>query len=233
MTDFAGRDLVVTGGTGALGTAVVGALLARGATVHVPWRTKAEADRFPHRGHANVRLVESELADEGAVARLYGGIGALWGSIHIAGGFAMAPIAETDRAAFMAQIEMNLLSCFLASRAAVMALRKTGQGGRIVNVTARPGIEPRHGAGMTAYAASKAAVAAFTQALAAEVVHEHILVNAVAPGTVDTPANRAVMPKADTSKWAQPEEVAATILFLASSDNRVTSGAIVPVYGRS
>jgi NAD(P)-dependent dehydrogenase (short-subunit alcohol dehydrogenase family) len=233
ISDFAGREVVVTGGTGALGTAVVGALLARGATVHVPWRTKAEADRFPHRGHAAVRLVEAELADEAAVTKLYDGIGALWASIHLAGGFAMAPIAETDRAAFLAQIETNLVSCFLASRAAVTAMRRTGQGGRIVNVTARPGIEPRHGAGMTAYATSKAGVAAFTQALAAEVIHEHILINAVAPGTLDTPANRAAMPKADASKWAKPDEVAATILFLASPDNRVTSGAIVPVYGRS
>jgi NAD(P)-dependent dehydrogenase (short-subunit alcohol dehydrogenase family) len=167
------------------------------------------------------------------VARLYAGIGALWGSIHIAGGFAMAPIAETDRAAFMNQIETNLLSCFLASREAVAAIRRTGQGGRIVNVTARPGIEPRHGASMTAYASSKAAVAAFTQALAAELIHEHILVNAVAPGTLDTPANRTAMPKADPAKWPQPDEVAATILYLASPDNRITSGGIVPVYGRS
>lgn len=112
-------------------------------------------------------------------------------------------------------------------------MRRAGQGGRIVNVTARPGIEPRHGGGMTAYVASKAAVAAFTQALAAEVIGDGILVNAVAPGTLDTPANRAAMPKADPAKWAKPEEVAATILYLASPDNRVTSGAIVPVYGRS
>ncbi len=125
------------------------------------------------------------------------------------------------------------MSCFLASRAAVGAMRKIGQGGRIVNVTARPGIEPHHAAGMTAYATSKAAVAAFTQALAAEVIGENILVNAVAPGTLDTPANRAAMPKADASKWAKPGDVAATILYLASPDNRVTSGGIVPVYGRS
>ena len=233
MIDFAGRELVVTGGTGALGTALVGALLARGATIHVPWIAAAEAERFPYRGHERVRLSETQLGDEQAVARLYDGVGALWASIHLAGGFAMAPIAETDRAAFMAQIETNLLSCVIASRASVAAIRRAGQGGRIVNVTARLGIEPRHGAGMTAYATAKAAVAAFTQALAAEVIGDGILVNAVAPGTLDTPANRAAMPEADASKWAKPEDVAATILFLASPDNRVTSGGIVPVYGRS
>jgi NAD(P)-dependent dehydrogenase (short-subunit alcohol dehydrogenase family) len=233
MTDFNNRKVVVTGGSGALGTAVVGALLAQGATVHVPWISQAEVDRFPYRDHRQVTLVETQLVDEVAVSRLYGNAGGLWASIHIAGGFAMAPIAATDRAAFMAQLEVNLISCVLASRAAVIAMRQTGQGGRIVNVTARPGIEPRHAAGMTAYATSKAAVAAFTEALAAEVVGDDILVNAVAPGTLDTPANRAAMPKADPKKWASPDAVAATILYLASPDNRVTSGGIVPVYGQS
>jgi NAD(P)-dependent dehydrogenase (short-subunit alcohol dehydrogenase family) len=231
--DFAGRHVVVTGGTGALGGAVVAALLDRGAAVHVSWRTTGEVERFPHKAHERVRLVPAELADEAAVARLYDGIGALWASIHVAGGFAMASIEKTDRAGLMSQIETNLVSAFLCSRAAVAAMRRGGHGGRIVNVTARPGLEPRHGAGMTAYATSKAAVAALTQALAQEVVDDGILVNAVAPATLDTPANRAAMPKADVTKWAALDDVAATILFLASPDNRVTRGAIIPVYGRS
>jgi NAD(P)-dependent dehydrogenase (short-subunit alcohol dehydrogenase family) len=233
MTDFADREVMVTGGTGALGGAVVGALLERGAIVHVPWIATAEAERFPHRRHERVRLVEARLGDEAAVARLYGGVGVLWASIHLAGGFAMAPIAETGRDAFLAQIETNLISAVLCSRAAVMAMRKTGRGGRIVNIAARPALEPRFGAGMTAYATAKAAVAAFTQALAQEVVADDILVNAVAPATLDTPANRAQMPNADFTKWAAPGDVAATILHLASPQNRVTRGAIVPVYGRS
>jgi len=233
MTDFSNRKVVVTGGSGALGTAVVGALLRQGASLFVPWISRPEIDRFPYRDHPHVTLVETQLVDEAAVARFFGSAGTPWASIHVAGGFAMAPIAATDRAAFMAQIDMNLMSCVLASRAAVIAMRRSGEGGRIVNVTARPGIEPRHGAGMTAYVAAKAAVAAFTQALAAEVVGDDILVNAVAPGTLDTPANRAAMPHADPSKWASPDAVAATILYLASPDNRATSGGIVPVYGRS
>ena len=106
-------------------------------------------------------------------------------------------------------------------------------GGRIVNVAARPALEWRLGAGMVAYAASKAAVAAMTVALAEEVAKDGILVNAVAPSIMDTPANRQAMPKADHAAWPKVEEVAATILFLASPDNRVTRGAIVPVYGRS
>jgi len=105
--------------------------------------------------------------------------------------------------------------------------------GRIVNVAARAALEPRSGAGMTAYAASKTAVAAFTQALSSEVAGDGIWVNAVAPSIMDTPANRASMPKADYALWPKVEEVAAAILFLASPGNRVTSGAIVPVYGKS
>jgi NAD(P)-dependent dehydrogenase (short-subunit alcohol dehydrogenase family) len=89
------------------------------------------------------------------------------------------------------------------------------------------------GAGMTAYAASKAAVAAFSVALAEEVAKDRILVNAIAPSIMDTPANRQAMPKADFASWPKVEEVAQTVLFLASPDNKVTRGAVVPVYGRS
>ncbi len=229
--DYHDRHIVVTGGTGALGSAVVGALLERGATCRVPYIHEAEAQQFPHRGNSRVTLVGgADLADEAAVARLYGGIERLWASIHVAGGFAMAPVADTDKGALMAQLEMNLVSCFLCCRAAVRAMK--GSGGRIVNVAARPALEPRSGAGMAAYTASKAGVAALTQALAQEVVADGILVNAVAPSIMDTPANRKAMPKADYAAWPKVEEVAATILFLASSENTVTRGAVVPVYGR-
>jgi NAD(P)-dependent dehydrogenase (short-subunit alcohol dehydrogenase family) len=102
-----------------------------------------------------------------------------------------------------------------------------------VNVAARPALEPRSGGGMVAYVASKAAVAALTQALAAEVAPRRILVNAVAPSTIDTAANRSAMPQADHDSWPKPAEIAATIAFLASPHNHVTSGAIVPVYGRA
>ena len=113
------------------------------------------------------------------------------------------------------------------------AIARNGEGGRIVNTAARPALEWRTGAGMTAYTASKAAVAALTAALAEEVAKAGILVNAVAPSIMDTPANRNGMPKADHALWPKVEEVAATIVFLASPENRVTRGAIVPVYGKS
>src|SRR3979411_3322871 len=106
--DYRDRHVVVTGGTGALGTAVVTALVAAGAVCHVPYILAAEADRFPLRHHAQVRLVaDVELTEEAAVARLYDGMPTLWASIHIAGGFAMAPVAETTKSALMQQVDMN------------------------------------------------------------------------------------------------------------------------------
>ena len=174
-----------------------------------------------------------ELTDETALRRFYDGIPDLWASIHIAGGFAMSPVAKTDRAALMHLLDMNLVSCFLCCAAAVNAIGRTGQGGRIVNVSSRPALEWRLGAGMAAYAATKAAVAALTVALSEEVAKDGILVNAVVPSIMDTPANRAAMPKANYDLWPKVEEVAATILFLASPENTVTRAAIVPVYGRS
>jgi NAD(P)-dependent dehydrogenase (short-subunit alcohol dehydrogenase family) len=172
-----------------------------------------------------------DLADEADVEKLYVHADSLWASIHIAGGFAMGTVADTDRAALMAQLDQNLVSCFLCCRAAVK--RMGADGGRIVNVAARPALEWRSGAGMAAYTAAKAGVAALTAALAEEVAKDGILVNAVAPSIMDTAANRKAMPKADFDAWPKVEEVAATIAFLASPDNRVSRGGIVPVYGKS
>jgi NAD(P)-dependent dehydrogenase (short-subunit alcohol dehydrogenase family) len=232
--DFKDRHVVVTGGTGGLGTAVVGTLLAAGAVCHVPWMVEAELQRFTARGNPHVRLGQvATLSNETDVASFYDAVPNLWASVHLVGGFAMAPVTETDKAALMQQLEMNVVTCFLTCRAAVKAMIRQRTGGRIVNVAARPGLEWRAGAGMAAYAASKAAVAALTVALAEEVVKDGILVNAVAPSILDTPANRASMPEADHAAWPKVEEVAATILFLASPDNKVTRGALVPVYGKS
>ena len=230
--DFRDRHVVVTGGAGALGTAVVTALIEAGAICHVPCFDEAEARRFRLRDHKQVVLsVAGNLAEETAIARLYGGIVRPWASIHIAGGFAAAPLRDTELTALRQQLDMNFVSCALCCRAAVRAM--TGAGGRIVNVAARPALEWRSGAGMVAYTASKTAVAALTVALAEEVAKDNILVNAVAPSIMDTQANRHTMPKADFALWPKVEEVAATIVFLASPDNRVTRGAIVPVYGKS
>jgi NAD(P)-dependent dehydrogenase (short-subunit alcohol dehydrogenase family) len=231
--DYQGRTVVITGGVGGLGSAVVEALLAAGAVCHIPYR--GDAARGP--GRANLTLHPGiDLTDEAAVEAFYRQIPGLWASIHIAGGFAFGPLATTGKAVLADQIDMNLVTCFLCCRSALNAMMSTPRegraGGRIVNVAARPALEWRNGAGMAAYTASKAAVAALTVALAEEVAKDGILVNAVAPSILDTETNRKTMPKADHAAWPKVEDVAQTILFLASSGNKVTRGAIVPVYGR-
>jgi NAD(P)-dependent dehydrogenase (short-subunit alcohol dehydrogenase family) len=231
--DLDGRHIVVTGGTGALGRAVVGRLLDAGASLHLPVFPAGSLDGFPHADHARLAARDGvDLTDEAAVQSFYADLPPLWGSVHLAGGFAMAPLVQTDAAAFQEMIDMNLRSCFLCCRAAVAAISASSKGGRIVNVAARPGVEPRTGGGMAAYTASKAAVAALTMALGEELADEGILVNAVAPSIIDTPANRDAMPDADHARWPTPEEIAETIAFLVSPDNKVTRSGVVPVYGR-
>ncbi len=207
------RHVVVTGGNGALGKGVVEVLKAKGAIVHV-------ADR-----------PDVQLDDEASAAAFFGALPPIWASIHLVGGFAMKPLAETSAADFESQFRLNALTCFIACREAVASMRKGGVGGRIVNVGARPVIAPV--GGMVAYVASKASVASLTQTLAVELLAENILVNAVLPSTIDTPANRASMPKADHDKWPKPTELGEAIAFLASPDNTLTTGTLVPVFGRA
>ena len=231
---FDGRHVVVTGGTGALGTAVVTQLLAAGAVCHVPVFDAVEKARAPFAGDSNARFADGvDLTDEAQVSTFYGGVDVPWASVHIAGGFAMGPIHQTDKTDFMGQINLNLVTAFLCCREAVKKMQAGGEGGRIVNVAARPALEPRTGAGMTAYTASKAAVGALTQALAEEVAGDGIWVNAVVPSILDTPANRTAMPKAQHDLWPKPAEVAESIVFLASPANQALRGALAPVYGRS
>jgi NAD(P)-dependent dehydrogenase (short-subunit alcohol dehydrogenase family) len=239
MVDYAGSHVVVTGGTGALGRAVIATLRAAGAVCHVPNFIAAELADFPADPGVHVAH-DVDVADEAAVRRFYGGLPALWASIHLAGGFAMSPIGDTSAADFMAQFRMNALTSFLCSAAAIAAFRARREpgpgglrGGRIVNVAARPALEPRTGSGMVAYTASKSAVAAMTQALAQETVDDEIWLNAVAPSILDTPTNRAAMPDADHRQWVSLADIAEIIVFLASPSNRATRGAVIPVYGQS
>ena len=209
-----GRHVVVTGGRGALGQGVVAVLEARGAIVHVTPNPPA-----------------LQLEDEAQAVAWFGALPPLWASIHLVGGFAMKPLVETSLADFEAQWKINTVTCFLACREAVRAIRKTGAGGRIVNVAARPIASPV--ADLSAYTAAKAGVAGLTQSLGAELLREGILVNAVLPSLIDSPANRAAMPGADHASWPKPEQLAEAIAFLASPENTVTTGALVPVYGRA
>jgi NAD(P)-dependent dehydrogenase (short-subunit alcohol dehydrogenase family) len=225
--------VVVTGGTGGLGAGVVDALLARGATVHLPMHEPSlPAHAAAWRDNPSVLPAPNiSLDHEASVVAFYASLPELWASIHLVGGYAMAKLADTSLADFEKQWRLNTVTCFLACREAVKVMRKSGRGGRIVNVAARPVVQPV--GGMVAYVTAKAGVASITQTLAAELLAENILVNAVIPSTIDTPANRASMPQADHTKWPTPAQLAETIVFLASEQNAVTSGTLVPVFGRA
>lgn len=232
--DYSNRHVVVTGGTGALGASVVELLVECGAIVHIPAHRAPDAARFQLARHERVKILAPvDLSDENAVRSFYEEIPALWASVHTAGGYAGGAIAETSVADFRKMIETNAVTSFLCCREAVRKIRSGGEpaGGRIVNVASKPAVIPT--AGVCAYAASKAAVANLTLTLAEELAAERIWVNAVLPSTMDTPANRQAMPKAEFSKWPKLTEVAATIAFLASPQNAVTRGALVPVYGQT
>ena len=224
--------VVVTGGTGALGVAVVKALVEAGAHCHVPAiEPSVPADRFPA-GKVSV-TTGIDLSDEEAVSAFYAGLPPLRAAVNIAGGFVWAPIADSPAKVLQQQISMNLISCASSCRAAVANFRKAGTGGRLVNITARPALNPRQGANMTAYTASKAAVAAFTVALAEELKGENISVIALAPSTIDTPTNRKDMPKADHSLWVKPAAIAELIVAHIALADPITSGALIPVYGKA
>lgn len=226
-TDFSGKQVVVTGGTGALGRVVVEAFLTAGATCHVPHRGAAPAEMARSE---RLRLVGGvELADEAHVMRYYADLPGLWASVHLAGGFAAAPALETPLATLRAQLDQNLVSAFLCSREALRRLGREPSGGRVVNVAARAALEVEPG--KLAYTIAKAGVVALTRALAEEARPAGVLVNAIVPATMDTPANRKAMGSAPdvVARWAKPADVAATILWLASPENRLTTGAAISV----
>jgi len=227
--DFENLQVVVTGGAGELGRAVVSALVELGAVCHMPVRGEVESDRF-EADSKRLRVVPGvDLTDEPSVKSYYERLPALWASIHCAGGFEAGPFVDTSVESLERMMRINARTAFLCCRGAVA--RMGNEGGRIVNIVARPALDPSTGAGMVAYAMSKAAVAALTVALARELRDRRIRVNAVAPSILDTPTNRRAMPDADPRGWPSVEEVARAVTFLASPANRSVGGALVPVYG--
>lgn len=228
---FGGKRAVVTGGTGALGTAVVGRLLEAGVEVWIPVFDSRELTAFPYGDHSSVHTVEGvDLTAPAAVDAFYGAIPDLAASIHIAGGFAFTPLEALTPAVLEGQYRMNALTATLCCQAAV---DRMAEGGQLLNVTARPALEPSGGPQLGAYTMAKAAVAALTRSLASELRPRGIGVNAIAPSVIDTAVNREAMPDADWSSWVKPEDAADVIVFLASPRNRVVSGACVPVYGNA
>ena len=220
--------VLVAGGTGFLGSAVVRELLAAGHDVAATWIVERERERL---ASEPVELVQADLFDPGQVEAAVTGVGELDAVVNLVGGFASGPrVHETDPDDFERMHRLNVTPSFLLARAA-MPRMMAGGGGAFVGVSARPALRPFPGA--AGYISSKAAVLALIQALDAEYRDDGIRCNAILPSVIDTPANREAMPDADYAKWVPPEQIAKVVRFLLSPDSAPLSGAAVPVYGRA
>jgi NAD(P)-dependent dehydrogenase (short-subunit alcohol dehydrogenase family) len=225
---LSGKRIAVTGAAGALGSAMVREALKSGARVAAIDRS----DMAPHAEDSVVVLGGVDLTQpddtQRALAAAAGRLGGLDALVNIAGSFKWEKVSTGSVEVWDQLYAINLRTAVNASRAALPFL--THPGGRIVNIGAMAAA--RAGAGMGAYAASKAGVARLTEALAEELKDQGVTVNAVLPSTIDTPANRADMPSADFTRWVKPEALAGVIIFLLSDAASVITGASIPVAGR-
>lgn len=220
--------VLVAGGTGALGEAVVRELVDRGWQCTVTWIVERERERLQS---LPVELVEANLLDAAGAEAAVAAAGELEAVVDLVGGFASGPLVhETEPEEFHRMLQLNLTPAFMLARAAMPRMRDRG-GGAFVGVGARAALRTFPGA--AGYIVGKAALLAFIQALDAEYRRDGIRSNAILPSVIDTPANREAMPNADWSKWVQPAEIASVVRFLVSDDSKPTSGAAVPVYGRA
>lgn len=227
--DLEGKAVAITGAFGTLGAAVVHAALAAGARVaaidhaSAPAATLGAAQLF-----GGVDLAD-DIAATQVMARAAKSLGGLDALVNIAGSFRWETLADGTLDSWDLLYRINLRTAAAASKAALPHLRQRG-GGRIVNIGAAAAAKA--GAGMGAYAASKAGVARLTESLAEELKDDRITVNAVLPSIIDTPPNRADMPKADFDRWVKPAQLADVIVFLLSDRSAAITGALLPVVGR-
>ena len=235
---FVEKSVLVAGGTGGLGRVVSLAFLSEGARVIVTYREQKEFDSLKSDAAANGASVNGhivDVTDETAVRQLLDQVVAKYGRLDVlvngVGGYVGGVnLWELETKVFERMLALNLRSGYVLSRAAIPAMLKQ-KDGAIVNVVSKAALD--HGAGASAYAASKAAALALMDSLAAEVKGSGVRVNSILPSIIDTEANRKAMPGADFAKWPKPEEIARVILFLCSDDAKVIHGAAIPVYGDS
>jgi NAD(P)-dependent dehydrogenase (short-subunit alcohol dehydrogenase family) len=222
-------EVLVAGGTGALGAAVVKELVETGHQVAATWVVEEERERLE--GVEGVELIKADLFDERQASAAVAAISDVEAVVNLVGGYAEGTrVHETAPDEFDRLMRLNLRPNILLAHAAVPRFLRRG-GGAFVAVSARPALRPF--AGAAPYIVSKAAVLSFIQTLDAEYRHDNIRANAILPSVIDTPANRAAQPNADPSKWVAPEEIARVIRFLISDESSAISGAAVPVYGKA
>lgn len=234
--DVQNRVAIVTGGSGALGSAVTFDLLGSGARVAVPYAAEEHWASLQNRaGSARERLwgAKVDLTKAPAVERFVADVAERWGRIDflvcIAGGFAAGKIHETSEESWDRMFDLNLGTVYLSLHAVVPAMIKQNFG-RIVTISSGA-ILNGGGAGIAAYAISKGAVRQLTEILGDELKDYDIHAHCVMPGTMDTAANRHAMPQADFSRWVKTGDVARVIHFLLSDDSRAVRSVVVPVLG--
>ena len=232
---FKGETVVITGAAGNLGQAVTARFAAEGANLALLDLNQVALDKVPTAGAGNVLRQVVDLSDTNSISAATGAVIARFGRIdalcNLAGGFHMGEKVHevpADKWDFM--MELNAGSVLRMAQAVVPHMLKAG-GGRIVNIGANSALSGK--AEMGAYIASKSTVIRLTETMAAELRSHNINVNCVLPSIIDTPQNRAAMPKADPKKWVAPEALADVLLFLCSPAARAIHGAAIPVVGLS
>ena len=231
--------MVVTGATGNLGQVVVRAYLEAGAHVAIPVRDRGKAEALRSAlgelaGPAEdprLLIVEAGLADRSQMDAFVEQVMRTWGRLDVlaslAGGFGTGAADDLDR--LRALWEQNVATVVVPAAACLVPMRARAYG-RIVSVAALAAL--KSGRNTAGYAMAKSAVVRWTEALAAETKDQGITVNAILPGTIDHPLNRASQPKADPKAWVRPEEAAALLLFLTGTAASGISGAAIPISGR-
>ena len=228
------RVALVTGGSGALGQAIVHRFLRDHDTVCVPWIVDAERARLAasldETSRARVLLERCDVTDDAAMARLATSVVEKYGRIDVlvtgVGGFAGGSLVETDRATWDKMLALNLTTAFVAARAVLPHMLAAGRG-RVVMIASRAVVPPA--GGFIGYTVAKAGVIALMQALAQEVKGRGVTVNAVAPSTMDTPANRAAMPESDPRTWVPVTEVADAVASLAAESAGHVTGTLLQI----
>jgi len=224
-------NVIVTGGTGALGGAVVKAFLDAGHRVlSVGGHHESDSvqnDRLLHARY-DLTLADSaaQLVDE-AIAKL----GSFEVVVHTMGAFAGGePVQKTSNDIWNTMLSVNLNAAFFLMRAVIPHLLEQKRG-RVLAVGSRSAIQPA--GGLSAYVVSKAGLQALIATLALELTGSGVTANTVLPSVIDSPANRKAMPRADFSRWVKPEAIANLLLWLASDDTAAVNGAAIPVYGNA
>ena len=236
MFDLTKRAVVLTGATGNTGPAVLRAYLEQGAHVALAVRdaAKGAALKVDLGGDERLMVATADPADRKAMERLVEQVLRAWGRLDIlanlVGGYAASTAAEGDLAAYRASWEQKVATAVTAAASCIRPMRARGYG-RIVSVASMAALKGEKGA--AGYAMANAALVRWTESLAEETKREGITANVVLPRIIDTPENRAAMPKSDPSRWATPAEIAAVVVFLSSAEASGVTGAAIPVPART